>query len=71
MTKQYKLEAINNICHRIAKVITEASEIEEEGKGEEHILYEKVFESIKHILDGFTPSIVSKINNNLDTFLCS
>ena len=71
MTKQYKLEAINNICHRIAKLITEASEIEEEGKGEEDVLYEKVFTSIHNILNLCTPSTVNRINNNIDTFLCS
>lgn len=70
MTKQYKLEAINNICHRIAKLITEASEIEQEEKGEEDVLYEKIFNSIKSILSIFDSNTINKINNNLDTFLC-
>lgn len=70
MIKQYKLEAINNICHRIAKLITEASEIEQEEKGEEDVLYEKIFNSIKPILSIFDSNTINKINNNLDTFLC-
>lgn len=71
MTKQYKLEAINNICHKVAKVIAEASEVESEGKGEEDEVYEKIFNSIKETLEIFTPSSIKRINKNLDTFLCN
>lgn len=62
----YNLEAINNICHRIAKKVTEASLLKEEEKGEENILYEKTFDAIKQVLNGFTSDTIQNINEMLD-----
>lgn len=62
----YNLEAINSICHKIAKKVTEASLLEEEGKNEENILYEKIFEAIKNVLNGFTSDTIQNINEMLE-----
>lgn len=62
----YNLEAINNICHRIAKKVAEASLLEEENKGEEHILYEKIFNAIKEVLNIFETQTINNINELLE-----
>lgn len=62
----YNLEAINNICHKIAKKITEASLLNEEGRGEADRLYEKVFDAIKTVLTNYTSDTISNINELLD-----
>lgn len=62
----YNLEAINNICHKIAKKITEASLLNEEGRGEADRLYEKVFGAIKDVLTNYTSDTISNINELLD-----
>lgn len=62
----YNLEAINNICHKIAKKITEASLLNEEGRGEDDRLYEKIFDAIKAVLTNYTSDTISNINELLD-----
>lgn len=62
----YNLEAINNICHRIAKKVTEASLLEDQHKGEENILYEKIFNAIKSVLIIFETDTIKNINELLE-----
>ena len=62
----YNLEAINNICHKIAKKITEASLLNGEGRGEADRLYEKIFDAIKAVLTNYTSDTISNINELLD-----
>lgn len=62
----YNLEAINNICHKIAKKVTESSLLEEEKKGEENKLYEAIFNAIKGVLNCYSSDTISNINELLD-----